>query len=52
MDRTKPWIVSRRKVAAHTRLHNQRHRVQLATLVRAAGFAAGLRSETCWSAQL
>jgi uncharacterized damage-inducible protein DinB len=37
--------VSRRKIAAHTLFHSQRHYAQLATLVRNAGFPSDFRGD-------
>jgi uncharacterized damage-inducible protein DinB len=48
----KPWTVSRRKAAAHTLLHSQRHWAQLATLVRTAGFPSGFRGDLLVSSAL
>ena len=44
--------VSRRKVAAHTFFHSQRHWAQLATLVRAAGFPSKFRGDLLFSPAL
>jgi uncharacterized damage-inducible protein DinB len=47
-DRT----VSRRKVAAHTLFHSQRHWAQLATLVRMAGFPSGFKGDLLFCSAL
>ena len=44
--------VSRRKVAAHSLFHSQRHWAQLATLVRAAGFPSKFRGDLLFSSAL
>ncbi|HEX4031367.1 MAG TPA: DinB family protein [Terracidiphilus sp.] len=44
--------VSRRKVAAHSLLHSQRHYAQLATLVREAGYPLGSEGDLLLSAAL
>jgi len=44
--------VSRRKVAAHTFLHSQRHWAQLATLARSAGFPSNFRGDPLFSPAL
>ncbi len=44
--------VSRRKVAAHTFFHSQRHWAQLATLVRTAGFPSNFRGDLLFSLAL
>lgn len=44
--------VSRRKVAAHTFFHSQRHWAQLATLVRTAGFPSKFRGDLLFSPAL
>ena len=43
---------TRRKVLAHALFHGQRHWAQLATLVRAAGFASEFRGDLLFSAAL
>ncbi|MGD0733918.1 MAG: hypothetical protein ABR976_02180 [Terracidiphilus sp.] len=43
---------SRRKAAAHTLFHSQRHWAQLATLVRAAGFPSGFKGDIIFSPAL
>jgi uncharacterized damage-inducible protein DinB len=54
MDWVPPELrsVSRRKVAAHTFLHSQRHWAQLATLVRSAGFPSKFRGDLLFSSAL
>jgi len=53
-----PWLPpefrspSRRKVAAHTLFHSQRHWAQLATLVRVAGFPSGFKGDMLLSSAL
>jgi uncharacterized damage-inducible protein DinB len=53
-----PWLppgastFSRRKIAAHTLFHSQRHWAQLATLVRAAGFPSGFKGDFLFSSAL
>ncbi len=44
--------VSRRKVAAHTFFHSQRHWAQLATLVRTSGFPTKFRGDLLFSPAL
>jgi len=44
--------VSRRKVACHSLLHNQRHYAQLATLVRVAGYPVTVRGDLLLSLAL
>jgi uncharacterized damage-inducible protein DinB len=44
--------VSRRKIAAHTLFHGQRHWAQLATLVRMEGFPSGFRGDLLLSRAL
>jgi len=41
--------VTRRKIAAHTLFHSQRHWAQLATLVRNAGFPSGFRGDVIFA---
>jgi uncharacterized damage-inducible protein DinB len=41
--------VPRRKIAAHTLLHGQRHYAQLATLVRIAGFPSDFRGDVLFA---
>jgi len=41
--------VSRRKIAAHTLIHSQRHWAQLATLVRNAGFPSDFRGDVIFA---
>jgi len=43
---------SRRKLAAHTLFHSQRHWAQLATLVRVAGFPSGFKGDLLFSQAL
>jgi len=43
---------SRRKIAAHTLFHGQRHWAQLATLVRNAGFPSNFRGDLIFSPAL
>jgi uncharacterized damage-inducible protein DinB len=43
---------TRRKVAAHALFHSQRHWAQLATLLRQAGFPAGLHGDLLFSPSL
>jgi uncharacterized damage-inducible protein DinB len=43
---------TRRKVAAHSFFHSQRHWAQLATLVRRAGFPAGFHGDLLFSLAL
>lgn len=53
-----PWLPpefrtpSRRKVAAHTLFHSQRHWAQLSTLVRVAGFPSGFKGDMLFSLAL
>ena len=53
-----PWLppdarsFSRRKIAAHTLFHSQRHWAQLATLVRSASFPSGFKGDLLFSSAL